>query len=128
MAILAIIFAVHDDNVFVDIIAVHRRHLSSLLPSSSPPPCPRFLLPPLAKLQVDFNRQFIDDISNDCLMSVNGTNFRIPQKGQAKKGNPFGSHKYAGKSALCYELSVDIWGGESCLDSRSVPRRQVAGH
>ena len=44
-------------------------------------------------------------------MSVDGTNFRIPQKGQAKKGNPFGSHKYAGKSALRYELGVDIRGG-----------------
>ena len=44
-------------------------------------------------------------------MSVDGTNFRIPQKGQAKKGNPFGSHKYAGKSALQYELGVDIRGG-----------------
>jgi hypothetical protein len=26
-------------------------------------------------------------------------------------GNPFGSHKYAGKSALRYELGVDIRGG-----------------
>jgi hypothetical protein len=43
-------------------------------------------------------------------MLVNGTDFCIPQKGQAKKGNPFGSHKYAGKSALHYELGVDIWG------------------
>jgi hypothetical protein len=41
-------------------------------------------------------------------MSVDGTDFRIPQRGAAKKGNPFGSHKYAGKSALCYELGVDI--------------------
>ncbi len=31
-----------------------------------------------------------------------------PQKGAAAKGNPFGSHKYAGKSALHYELGVDI--------------------
>ena len=44
-------------------------------------------------------------------MSVDGADFRIPQKGQAKKGNPFGSHKYAGKSALRYELAVDIRGG-----------------
>jgi hypothetical protein len=41
-------------------------------------------------------------------MSVDGTHFRIPQKGAAKKGNLFGSHKYAGKSALRYELGVDI--------------------
>jgi hypothetical protein len=37
--------------------------------------------------------------------------FRNPQKGQAKKGNPFASHKYASKSALRYELGVDIRGG-----------------
>ncbi len=41
-------------------------------------------------------------------MLVDGTHFCIPQKGAAKKGNPFGSHKYAGKSALRYELGVDI--------------------
>jgi hypothetical protein len=41
-------------------------------------------------------------------MSVDGTDFRIPQKGAAKKGNPLRSHKYAGKSALRYELGVDI--------------------
>ena len=41
-------------------------------------------------------------------MTVDGTDFRIPQKGAATKGNAFGSHKYAGKSALRYELGVDI--------------------
>jgi hypothetical protein len=41
-------------------------------------------------------------------MSVDGMDFHIPQKGAAKKGNLFGSHKYAGKSALCYKLGVDI--------------------
>jgi hypothetical protein len=41
-------------------------------------------------------------------MLVDGTDFSIPQKGAAKKGNPFGSHKYAGKSALRYKLGVDI--------------------
>ena len=41
-------------------------------------------------------------------MLMDGTDFRIPQKGAATKGNPFGSHKYAGKSALCYELGIDI--------------------
>jgi hypothetical protein len=39
---------------------------------------------------------------------MDGTNFSIPQKGAATKGNPFGSHKYVGKSALHYELGVDI--------------------
>jgi len=36
---------------------------------------------------------------------------RIPQKGAATKGNAFGPHKYAGKSALRYELGVDILAG-----------------
>jgi hypothetical protein len=40
-------------------------------------------------------------------MTIDGTNFRIQQKGAARKGNLFGSHKYAGKSALRYELGVD---------------------
>ena len=44
-------------------------------------------------------------------MMINGTDYRIPQKGAARKGNAFGSFKYAGKSALCYELRVDILAG-----------------
>jgi len=44
-------------------------------------------------------------------MSIDGTDFRIPQQGKAKQGNPFGSHKYNGKSALRYELGVDIMTG-----------------
>ena len=44
-------------------------------------------------------------------MSIDGTDFKIEQKGAAKKGNAFGSHKYAGKSALRYELGVDILAG-----------------
>jgi len=51
------------------------------------------------------------DVLNNCLMTIDGTDFRIPQKGAAKKGNAFASHKYAGKSALCYELGVDILAG-----------------
>ena len=34
-----------------------------------------------------------------------------PQKGVVTKGNAFGSHKYAGKSALRYKLGVDILAG-----------------
>ena len=41
-------------------------------------------------------------------MTIDGTDFRILQKGAARKGNAFGSFKYAGKSALRYELGVDI--------------------
>jgi hypothetical protein len=61
------------------------------------------------KLQIDFDSRLgIRDLGNDCLMLMDGTHFRIPQKGAAKKGNRFGSHKYAGKSTLRYELDMDI--------------------
>jgi len=46
------------------------------------------------------------DMRNDCTMSVDGTDFRIPQKGPT-----FALHKYAGKSAVRYELGVDIIAG-----------------
>ncbi len=46
-------------------------------------------------------------MSNNCTMIVNQTDLCIPQKGIAKKGNVFVSHKYTGKSALRYELGVD---------------------
>ena len=48
------------------------------------------------------------DVGNDCLMSIDGTDFRVKQQGPAVRGNPFGSHKYAGQSALHYELGIDI--------------------
>jgi hypothetical protein len=51
------------------------------------------------------------DVGNDCTMKVNGTDFRILQKGITKKGNAFASHKYAEKSALQYKLGVDILAG-----------------
>ncbi len=51
------------------------------------------------------------DVGNDCLMTVDGTDFRIPQKGVVKKGNAFGSHKYTGKSALRYKLGINILAG-----------------
>jgi hypothetical protein len=44
-------------------------------------------------------------------MTINGTDFRIQQKGAAEKGNLFVSHKYAGKSMLSYKLGVDILAG-----------------
>ncbi len=50
-------------------------------------------------------------MGNDCTMTVDGTDFRIPPKGIVEKGNAFASHKYAGKSALRYELGVDILTG-----------------
>mgnify|MGYP006206982325 FL=1 len=45
-------------------------------------------------------------------MTIDGKDFRVPQQGLMKEGNPFGSHKYAGKSALRYELGVSILGGD----------------
>ncbi len=61
------------------------------------------------KPQIDFDSRLgIHDVGNNCLLSVDGMHFRIPKKGAAKKGNPFGSHKYVGKSALRYKLGVDI--------------------
>ncbi len=56
----------------------------------------------LAKLQINFDSRLVDDKLNDCLMTIDGTDFRIQQKGVAKRGNAFGSHKYAGKSSLRY--------------------------
>jgi hypothetical protein len=60
-------------------------------------------------------------VLNDCTMTVDGTDFRIPQKGAAMKGNAFASHKYAGKSALCYELGVDILAGNLVWIQGSYP-------
>ena len=79
----------------------------------SPPLSSRFYLSPHLSptQQIVFDIHLNNDRDNDCLMSVDGTDFHILQKGQSRKGNPFGSHKYAGKSALCYELVVDILGG-----------------
>ena len=45
-------------------------------------------------------------------MTVDGTDFRVPQKGTATKGNAFASHKYTGKSALQYKLGMSILGGD----------------
>ena len=75
---------------------------------SSPPPLP----PPPPQTQIDFeSRLGAHDMLNNCAMTVDGTDFRIHQKGAATKGNAFASHKYAGKSALRYELGVDILAG-----------------
>jgi hypothetical protein len=80
----------------------------SFLPNiwSSPPPP----LPPL-QMQINFEDRKLYDVGNDCLMTIDGTDFRVPQTGEAKTGNWFASHKYAGKSALRYEIGVSIIGG-----------------
>ena len=72
------------------------------------------LTPPLPppQTQIDFeSRLGVHNVLNNCTMTVDGTDFRITQKGAATKGNAFTSHKYAGKSALRYELGVDILAG-----------------
>jgi hypothetical protein len=70
----------------------------------------RLLTPPLpavAAAQIIFkSRLGAHDVGNDCLMSIDGTDFHILQKGPA-----FASHKYEGKSALRYELGIDILAG-----------------
>lgn len=45
--------------------------------------------------------------TNDCLLSVDCTDLRIPQHGRK-----FASHKFKGKSALRYELALDIISGD----------------
>ena len=47
-----------------------------------------------------------DSLREQTRSTVDGTDFRIPQKGRT-----FASHKYAGKSAVRYELGVDIMRG-----------------
>jgi hypothetical protein len=65
----------------------------------------------LPKPQILFESHLVNDVGNDCLMTINGTYFKILQKGSAKKGNVFGSHKYAGKSAPRYKIGINILGG-----------------
>jgi hypothetical protein len=48
-------------------------------------------------------------------MSIDGTDFRILQTGKATTGNWFASNKYAGKSALRYEIGVSVLGGDLVL-------------
>jgi hypothetical protein len=68
---------------------------------------------PLTKPQIEFESCLVNEVKNDCLTTINGTNFRIQQKGVARKGSLFGSHNYLGKSALHYKLRVDILAGNS---------------
>jgi hypothetical protein len=77
----------------------------------SPPPIVVVRCRSLAKLQINFESRLVDDELNDCLMMIDETDFRIQQKGVTKRGNAFGSHKYAGKSALRYELGINILKG-----------------
>ncbi len=71
-------------------------------PPLPPPPPP----PPI----VFESRLGAHNVLNNCTMTVDGTDFRIPQKGAAMKGDVFAS-QYMGKSTLRYELGVDILTG-----------------
>ncbi len=67
---------------------------------------------PTPSLQINFeSRLGAHDAGNNCLMTNDGTDFRIHQKGPAARGNAFASHKYKGKSALGYKLGVNILAG-----------------
>ncbi len=51
-------------------------------------------------------------MGSGCTITIDGIDFQIPQKRIAKKGiASFMSHEYVGKSALWYELGVDILTG-----------------
>ena len=57
-------------------------------------------------LQIDLDKRFVGDLYNDCLISVDGTDFSIQEYGRK-----FYSHKFK-KSGLRYEVGVSIIKGE----------------
>lgn len=59
-------------------------------------------------MQIVFeNRKVTRTRYNDCLLSVDGVDCRVPNHGPK-----FASHKYKGKSGLRYEIGIDILKGE----------------
>ncbi len=81
-------------------------------PRTPSPRLPVLAAPVVAISQIDFeSRLGAHDVGNDCLITIDGKDYRILQKGAVRKGNAFGSFKYAGKSALRYKLGVDILTG-----------------
>ncbi len=89
------------------------------IPVLTPPPPP-----PPTQTQIDFeSRLGAHDVLNNCTMTMDGTDFCIPHEGAATKGNAFASHKYAGKSALHFELGVDILAGNLVWIHRTYPAR-----
>ena len=57
-------------------------------------------------LQIVWENRFKSDVGNDCLMTVDGTDFRIPEHGKV-----FYSHKFK-KSGLRYEVGLCIATGD----------------
>ncbi len=81
-----------------------------------------FSPPTVTAAQIVFkSRLDAHDVGNNCLMSIDGTDFRILQKGAATRGNAFGFHKYVGKSALRYKLEIDILARNLAWVSRPYP-------
>jgi hypothetical protein len=81
-------------------------------------------MPIVAIPQIDFeSRLGAHGVGNDCLMMIDWTDYRILQKAAARKGNAFGSIKYAGKSALHYKLGVDIIAGYIWFGSQDTTPR-----
>ena len=62
-------------------------------------------------LKIVFESRFDSGSINDCLISIDGTDVRIPQQGAAIPGNPFSSFKFKGNCGLRYEIGVDILAG-----------------
>jgi len=84
----------------------------------------RLTSPFLPLLLLPYHRSTLRAVGNDCLMTINGMDYRILQKGaerKGRKGNAFGSFKYAGKSALRCKLGVDILSGNSVWVSGPYP-------
>ena len=76
--------------------------------------------------EIDFNSRKEGGSWNNYLMSIDGTDFRILQKGAMARGNKFAYHKYSGKFALRYKLGLDILRGnlvwiEGPLRHREIP-------
>ncbi len=94
-------------NVLLILIGIHCCHLTSFTAPPLSHFCPAPPPPTSDRLQrtiLPMNWQQLPHVGD-------GTNFCIPQKGGVRKGNPFGSHKYVGKSTLRYELGVNILAG-----------------
>jgi hypothetical protein len=62
----------------------------------------------LPKPQIVFKSHLVNDVGKYCLMAIDRMDLKILQKGATKKGNVFGFHKYAGKTALRYKLGINI--------------------
>ena len=65
--------------------------------------------------------RYKEDVGNDCLLSVDGTDCRIQ-----KKGRRWSSHKFAKKAGVRYEVGVAIKSGDICWINGPYPCGQFA--